>query len=217
LLAVEELDVIELGPSAGLNLVWDRYRYSYAAGEWGPEDAPLRLEGEERSRVPFALLEVSPRVARRVGVDLAPIDVTTDEGARLLQCFVWAGQEERFDQLTRCNRSCARIRQTVRGNCRRVRGRCASPDLVFGRRHSHVPDETRAAVGDALAASAPLAFVGGGRAATAGLGAWNVPAGDRRFVGHADFQRLAGLRPVITSPHSEAEADQTPARLAAAA
>ena len=101
LLAVEELDVVELGPSAGLNLVWDRYRYSYEAGEWGPDGAPLRLEGEERSRVPSALLEVGPRVARRVGIDLAPIDVTTDEGARLLTCFVWAGQDERFDRLTR--------------------------------------------------------------------------------------------------------------------
>jgi len=26
LLGVDELDVVELGPSAGLNLVWDRYR-----------------------------------------------------------------------------------------------------------------------------------------------------------------------------------------------
>jgi len=30
-----ELDLVEVGPSAGLNLVWDRYRYVYRAGEGG--------------------------------------------------------------------------------------------------------------------------------------------------------------------------------------
>ena len=31
------LDLVELGPSAGLNLLWDRYRYRLGAAEWGPE------------------------------------------------------------------------------------------------------------------------------------------------------------------------------------
>src|SRR4029453_15594174 len=100
-LDVDELDVVELGPSAGLNLVWDGYRYSYAAGEWGPADAALTLSGDERSQVPEGLLRLAPRVSRRVATDLAPIDVTTDEGARLLECFVWAGQDERLERLQR--------------------------------------------------------------------------------------------------------------------
>src|SRR5439155_4806398 len=29
---VDEIDLIEVGPSAGLNLVWDRYRYVYEQG-----------------------------------------------------------------------------------------------------------------------------------------------------------------------------------------
>src|SRR5207247_4847076 len=33
--------------------------------------------------------------------DLAPSDVTTDEGARLLECFVWADQLERLERLRR--------------------------------------------------------------------------------------------------------------------
>ena len=28
-------DLLELGPSAGLNLLWDRYRFRYSSGTWG--------------------------------------------------------------------------------------------------------------------------------------------------------------------------------------
>ena len=94
-------DLVELGPSAGLNLVWDRYRYLYEAGEWGPADAPLTLSSVEKRPVPAELLELEPRVRGRVGIDRNPLDVTTEEGARLLKCFVWAGQDERLERLDR--------------------------------------------------------------------------------------------------------------------
>ena len=97
----ETFDLVELGPSAGLNLVWDRYRYRYEAGEWGPGDTGIVLEGEERRAVPGDLLELSPEVRGRVGIDRSPIDVTIEEDARLLRCFVWAGQDERLDLLDR--------------------------------------------------------------------------------------------------------------------
>src|SRR5207237_6193365 len=95
------LDLLELGPSAGLNLVWDRYRYKYASGSWGRAGAVLELAGEERGLVPADLLERPITVVRRRGVDLEPVDATTDEGARLLRCFVWADQSERLARLDR--------------------------------------------------------------------------------------------------------------------
>jgi hypothetical protein len=95
------LDVIELGPSAGLNLCWHRYRYRYAAGRWGPESAALELCGAERPGPRAELLARRPQVRRRLGIDLEPVDVTTEEGSRLLQCFVWAGQTERLERLRR--------------------------------------------------------------------------------------------------------------------
>jgi hypothetical protein len=97
----EILDVIELGTSAGLNLGWESYHYEYGAGVWGPADAKVRLTGEERRPVPADLLAMSPRVRSRIGVDLSPIDLTTDQGAHLLKSFVWVGQDDRLARLDR--------------------------------------------------------------------------------------------------------------------
>jgi hypothetical protein len=93
------LELIELGPSAGLNLVWDRYRYAYAAGEWG--SGPLVLSGAERRAVPAGLLRRRPEVRRRRGIDLAPVDLASDESALLLSSFVWADQTVRLERLRR--------------------------------------------------------------------------------------------------------------------
>jgi len=100
-LGKRRLDLVELGPSAGLNLLWDRYCYDYAAGSWGARDARLVFSGFERAPVPADLLERRPEVVRRRGIDLAPVDVTTEHCARLLQCFVWADQHERLERVRR--------------------------------------------------------------------------------------------------------------------
>ena len=98
----DALDLIELGPSAGLNLVWDRYRYVYAAGSWGPAGAPLELGGEERAPVPAGAARAASRgVRRRVGIDLAPVDVTRTRARSCCASFVWAGQTERLERLER--------------------------------------------------------------------------------------------------------------------
>jgi len=93
----ETLDLLELGPSAGLNLLWDRYAYSYTRGGWGL--SKLVLSGEERRPVPATVLATETAVGRRRGIDLNPVDVTTDHGARLLRAFVWPGREERAARL----------------------------------------------------------------------------------------------------------------------
>jgi hypothetical protein len=92
-------DLLELGPSAGLNLVWDRYGYRYSTGLWGGGD--LVLTGNDRLPPPAELLAREVTVVRRRGVDLNPVDATTEHGARLLQAFVWADQTERLERLRR--------------------------------------------------------------------------------------------------------------------
>ncbi len=90
--AQRPLDLLELGTSAGLNLLWDRYRYEYDAGSWGPEDSELVLRGEGRAPFPPELLSVEVEIVRRRGVDLRPLDVTREDDLRLLLCFRPSGE-----------------------------------------------------------------------------------------------------------------------------
>jgi hypothetical protein len=92
-------DLLELGPSAGLNLLWDRYRYFYSTGVWG--ESALELTGDDRGPPPAPLLHRQVEVARRRGIDRSPVDVTSVDGARLLQSFVWADQTARLERLRR--------------------------------------------------------------------------------------------------------------------
>jgi hypothetical protein len=69
-LGADRVDLLELGTAGGLLLYLDRYGY-------GP----------------------SPEIVRRRGIDTHPIDVTTAEGARLLEAFVWPDQPERLERL----------------------------------------------------------------------------------------------------------------------
>jgi hypothetical protein len=96
---LEELDVLELGCSAGLNLLWDRYGYVYREAFLPGEP---ELAGDERGAVPVWLFAQAPVVRSRVGVDLAPPDLRTDDGVVLLKSFVWADQAERLERIDRC-------------------------------------------------------------------------------------------------------------------
>jgi hypothetical protein len=95
------LSLVELGPSAGLNLLWDRYRYRYGSAVWGDPGSELELDGEALGGPPAGLFRRSVRVANRVGIDRAPLDVREDAQTLLLQCFVWADQTARLEKLRR--------------------------------------------------------------------------------------------------------------------
>jgi hypothetical protein len=93
------VDLVELGPSAGLNLFWDRYRYCYGEASWGDADASLVLSGAAEGGPPRDLFATEVTVRGRAGIDRRPVDVTTDHGARLLEAFVWADQPERLERV----------------------------------------------------------------------------------------------------------------------
>ena len=91
------LSLLEIGASAGLNLLWDRFHYDLATASWGAADSPVRLAPAWSG--PLPPLDAPVRVAARAGCDLAPVDLT-DEAARLrLRSYVWADQTERRARL----------------------------------------------------------------------------------------------------------------------
>jgi hypothetical protein len=92
------LRVLEVGASAGLNLLFDRYRYRTADGaSFGPPDSPLVFEAPWFAAAPD--LSVPLTVVERRGCDVAPIDVATHEGRQRLRSFVWGDQLDRLARL----------------------------------------------------------------------------------------------------------------------
>ncbi len=93
------LALVELGPSAGLNLLADTYAIRIGTETHQQVDSPVRLAtalvGEGRPDFDSAL----PPVVARVGLDLAPVDVRADhEAVRWLEACLWPEQRDRFER-----------------------------------------------------------------------------------------------------------------------
>jgi hypothetical protein len=91
------LGIVELGASAGLNLLCDRYSYDYAElGSVGVSGVKLSTSFRGSRRPPLPRL---PQIASRVGIDLLPIDVRDGEATRWLQACLFGDQLERQTRL----------------------------------------------------------------------------------------------------------------------
>lgn len=89
------LRVRELGSSAGLNLLWDRYRYALGPHRWGRPDAPVAIDADWHGEpAPF---DAAVTVESRAGCDLAPRDVNDREEMRRLEGFIWPDQPDRVE------------------------------------------------------------------------------------------------------------------------
>ncbi len=91
------LDLNEIGASAGLNLLFDRFHYRYGDAEWGHPASPVRLEPEVLGNaVP---LDGTLVVHRRGGCDIAPVDILDEAARRRLRSYVWPDQPLRMERL----------------------------------------------------------------------------------------------------------------------
>lgn len=88
----------EIGASAGLNLRADLFRYVASDGAgWGPPGSPVVLDPAWETAPPGAPRSVD--VVERVGGDVAPVDVGTEDGALRLASYVWPDQLDRLARL----------------------------------------------------------------------------------------------------------------------
>jgi hypothetical protein len=94
------LALIEIGTSAGLNLLWDRYRYTYrhrdSHHEVGDPTSPVHLEsridGDRAPRFPITI----PAVIWRRGIDLNVIDLRDEADLGWLRALIWPEHHERL-------------------------------------------------------------------------------------------------------------------------
>jgi hypothetical protein len=88
----EPLALVEVGASAGLNLLFDRYAYDYEGIRLG-QGTPLLSCAS--SLVPDRF----PVVASRIGIDREPVDVTDPDAVAWLRACVFADHLDRVERL----------------------------------------------------------------------------------------------------------------------
>jgi hypothetical protein len=112
------LHLVEIGPSAGLNLNWDRfgmrYRREGAIAAALLPDAPLQLDCELRGALTPPLTPV-PAIASRMGLELHPVDLLRKDDRDWLRALVWPDQPQRLERLDRAIAIFRQHPQTIRG------------------------------------------------------------------------------------------------------
>jgi hypothetical protein len=91
------LRLLEIGASAGLNAIWDRYHYQFGAADWGDRLSAVRIA--PRWEGPLPPLAAPVRVIERLACDMAPVDLEDPAQRLRLRAYVWADQPERLSRL----------------------------------------------------------------------------------------------------------------------
>jgi hypothetical protein len=98
------LSLIEIGPSAGLNLIWDSYgvRYTRDGVVVGAinDSAPLIVECELRGEC-APPMQAMPAIGGRVGLELNPVDLSKPDDRDWLRALIWPDQGARLKRLDR--------------------------------------------------------------------------------------------------------------------
>ena len=90
------LGLVEIGASAGLNLLWDRYGYEYdLTGPYGDPTSPVQLSCTVRDGGMPPLSTSPPQVGSRIGLDLNTLDCQDEADAQWLRALVWPEHDER--------------------------------------------------------------------------------------------------------------------------
>jgi len=101
--ARKPLSLIEIGTSAGLQLLWDKYAYSYNISDktYGDVDSPVRIASEIRGDRTPPFLGVIPPVASRIGIDLHLNDLRDPEDRLWLKALIWPEHDDRRELFER--------------------------------------------------------------------------------------------------------------------
>jgi hypothetical protein len=99
------LSLLDLGTSAGLNLLFDDYSYTYESAAdgsvltAGANGSAVSIDCSARDDVRSLPALIPPLMAERVGLDLSPVDPFSDDAARWLLACQWPDNPIRFGRL----------------------------------------------------------------------------------------------------------------------
>lgn len=199
------LELLEIGSSAGLNLLADRYAYRLGQGRaWGDPAGSGALFCEWRSAAP--VLDVPLTIVGRHGSDIAPIEAGDPAARARVLAYIWPDQPERLARIEAALALTAReVPPLERADAADwVEARLAPPApagrarvLMHSVMWQYLPGATRqrieiamAQAGAAARADAPLAWLrlesdGLPESAAIVLDLW--PGGERRLLGRGDW------------------------------
>ena len=97
------LALIEVGASAGLNLLFDRYAYRYALGDAavcaGEPGSPVEIDAGCCVVSGATLSLGAPSIACRTGIDLNPVDLAEEDAYTWLRALIWPEHHDRVRRL----------------------------------------------------------------------------------------------------------------------
>ncbi|MEQ1495611.1 MAG: DUF2332 domain-containing protein [Novosphingobium sp.] len=89
-------ECLEIGSSAGINLMLDRYHYDLGGVQVGPEPGAIRFQPEWQGDPPpdrkFEIISTK-------GCDVAPVDLTDPAQALRLRAYIWPEHTVRFERM----------------------------------------------------------------------------------------------------------------------
>ena len=93
--------LLEVGASAGLNLIADRYSYAVDGRELGNPDSPLRFVDPWMPAPPIDLAAAAARleIVARAGCDVAPLDPRLADDQLTLLSYIWPDELRRIERL----------------------------------------------------------------------------------------------------------------------
>ena len=91
-----QFDLLEIGSSAGINLMMRRYRYDLGGVKVGPQSSRMHLTPEWRGDPPPAQ---GFDIVGAEGCDVAPVDLTDEKQALRLKAYIWPEFTERFARM----------------------------------------------------------------------------------------------------------------------
>lgn len=89
-------DCLEIGSSAGINLMLDRYHYDLGGVEVGPENAVMHFKPDWQGAAPP---DEKIEIISTKGCDVAPVDLTDPDQSERLKAYIWPEHSIRFERM----------------------------------------------------------------------------------------------------------------------